>query len=183
VVPAPELGAVSPEAAPPGATVTLTGRRLSWVAIVRFGGVRADFGVVSDGRIEARVPATAVSGPVTVLSPGGTAGVEGFVVVRIPAPALTLRATPAVVSQGRRVRISGSLTPAGSGAAKVTIVVQRRVAGFWKLAAAATRTPNVSGALRWDYRPRRTGVFRVRATSTTPAAVTSSPARFRVIAP
>ena len=127
MVPAPELDAVAPAAAPPGATVAITGRRLSWAAIVRFGGVNADFSVVSDERIDARVPAAAVSGPVTVLSPGGTAAVAGFVVLRIPAPALTLRVTPAVVPQGRRVRIAGSLAPAGTGAAKVAIVVQRRV--------------------------------------------------------
>ena len=183
VVPAPELAAVAPLAAPPGATVTLTGRRLSWAAIVRFGGVNADFSVVSDERLDARVPAAAVSGPVTVLSPGGTAGLAGFAVLANTKPALTLRVTPAMVRPGRRVRIAGSLTPAGSGAAKVAIVVQRRVAGVWKLAAAATRAPDVSGEFRWDYRPRRTGVFRTRASSSAPAAATSSWARFRSIAP
>ena len=182
VVPAPEPDAVAPAAAAPGATVAITGRRLSWAAVVRFGGVNADFSVVSDERIDARVPAAAVSGPVTVLSPGGTAAVAGFVVLRIPAPALALRVTPAVVPQGRRVRIAGSLAPAGTGAAKVAIVVQRRAAGAWKLAAATTRAPDVSGAFRWDYRPRRPGVFRARASCSAPA-VTSSWTRFRVTAP
>jgi hypothetical protein len=180
VVPAPRLDAVAPTAASPGATVTLTGRRFSWAAIVRFGGVEADFAITSDEQIAAVVPEAAVSGPVTVLSPGGTATSSAdFVVLRPVAPTLSLRATPATFGLGRRVRLAGLLTPADSGGSPVTIVVQRRLAGGWKAAASTARSPDASGAYAWSYRPRHAGTYRARAWF--PAAgVRSSWAAFRV---
>ena len=75
----------------------------------------ADFTVTSDEQIAAVVPEPAVSGPVTVLSPGGTATSSvDFVVLRPVAPTLTLRATPATFGLGRRVRLAGLLSPADS---------------------------------------------------------------------
>jgi hypothetical protein len=180
VVPAPRLDAVAPTTAAPGATVMLTGRRFSWAAIVRFGGAKADFTIASDERIAAVVPAAAVSGPVTVLSPGGTATSNAdFVVLRPVDTTLTLRATPAVFGLGRRVRLAGMLTPADSGGLPVTIAVQRRQAGVWKAATSASRAPDATGAYAWSYRPRQAGAYRARA-SFPAAGVRSSWAVFRV---
>ena len=152
--------------------MTLTGRRFSWAAIVRFGGVKADFAITSDEQIAAVVPEAAVSGPVTVLSPGGTATSSAdFVVLRPVAPTLTLRATPATFALGRRVRLAGLLTPADSADSPVTIVVQRRLAGAWKAAASSSRSPDASGAYAWSYRPRHAGTYRARASF--PAAAAS----------
>ena len=179
-VPAPRLDAVTPTSAAPGASVTLTGAKFTWAAIVRFGGVNAAFTVVSDGVITATVPAAAVSGPVTVHSAGGAAtSATGFVVLRpeppLP-PAVTLAASRGVLKLGRRVQLTGRLTPAGA-AAQVRVVVQRRVEGAWKTAASSLRATGAAGAYAWPYRPRSAGAFRARAS--VPGAV-SAWAAFRV---
>lgn len=181
-IPAPRLDVVTPSAAAPGATVTLTGAKLSWAALVRFGGAEARFTIVSDTSIAATVPKDAATGKVTVLSGGGLAtSPADFIVVRPVAPALTLRATPATFGLGRRVRLAGLLTPADSGGGSpVTIVVQRRVAGAWKAAASTSRSPDASGAYAWSYRPRHAGAYRARASFPEAAGVRSSWAAFRV---
>jgi hypothetical protein len=112
------------------------------------------------------VPALAVTGPVSVLTAGGEAvSTQAFVVTAAPAPApvLTLKVRPGLVSAGRRVRISGRLTPAGLSGAVVSFSVQRRVAGLWKTAATLLRTPDASGACGWSYAARRAGVYKARA--------------------
>jgi hypothetical protein len=167
-VPAPRLEAVTPPSAAPGASVTLTGAKFTWAAIVRFGGVNAAFAIVSDGVITATVPAAAVSGPVTVLSAGGVAtSATGFVVVRPQpplSPAVTLAASQRMLKLGRRVQLTGRLTPAGA-AAQVRVVVQRRVDGAWRTAAGSLRAADAVGAYAWSYRPRVTGAFRARASA------------------
>jgi hypothetical protein len=163
-VPAPRLDAMAPTAAAPGASVTLTGARLSWVKIVRFGAVDATFAVVSDTRIVATVPADAATGPVGVLSQGGSVtSLSDFIVLR-PAPpvppVVTLAVTPRTAALGRKVRFAGTLTPADA-AAQVRISVQRRVAGAWEAGAVSLRTP-AGGAFAWSYRPTRAGAYRAR---------------------
>jgi hypothetical protein len=165
-IPAPVLGGFSPASGPAGTAVTLTGSRFTNAAIVRFGGVSADFVVDSDVQITAVVPTDAVTGPVSVLSAGGEAvSSQAFVVTAPPAPApsLTLEVRPGLVSAGRRVRISGRLTPAGLSGAVVSFTVQRRAGGVWKTAATALRTPDASGACSWSYPARRAGAYKVRA--------------------
>jgi len=170
---------VVPATAAPGASVTRTGARLSWVKVVRFGAVDADFTDVSDMQIVATVPAEAKTGPVGVLSRGGGAlSLTDFIVLRPEPPAppvLTLAATPRAVAPGRKVRLAGTMTPA-DGAAQVRIVVQRRVAGAWKASARSWRTP-AGGAYAWSLRPRRAGAYRACVTVT---GVTSGWVAFRV---
>jgi hypothetical protein len=179
VVPAPRLDAVTPAAAAPGASVTITGARLTWAKLVRFGVVDAAFAVVSDTQIVATVPAEANTGPVGVLSQGGSAlSLTDFIVLRPEPPAppvLTLAAVPRAVALGRKVRLAGSMTPA-DGAAQVRIVVQRRVPGAWKASASSWRTP-AGGAYAWSLRPRRAGAYRACVTLT---GATSGWVAFRV---
>jgi hypothetical protein len=184
-VPAPILGGFSPASGPAGTAVTLTGGSFTDAAIVRFGGVSADFVVDSDTQISAVVPANAVTGPVSVLSAGGEAvSAQAFVVTvaPTPVPVLTLEARPGLVFAGRRVRISSRLTPAGLSGAVVSISVQRRVGGVWKAAATVSRTPDSSGACAWSYMARRAGTYKARAAlSPVPSsgAVVSSWVKFR----
>ena len=182
VVPPPRLDAIAPTTAAPGSAVTLTGWRLSWVAIVRFGGVNADFTVTSDQEITAVVPAAAESGPVTVLSPGGVAtGSVDFVVVRPVKPALTLTRAPAATRLGRRIRLAGLLTAVDPGGSRVKIVVQIRRGGAWRAAAASLRVPSASGAYRWSYRARWAGAYRARASfGQSPVTTRSRWVAFRV---
>ena len=178
-IPAPRLDAVTPAAAAPGASVTLTGAKLSWVKIVRFGALDAKFAVVSDTQIVATVPAAAQTGPVGVLSQGGSAvSLTDFIVLRPDPPAppsFTLAATPRTTALGGRVRLTGTMAPADA-AAQVKIVVQRRVAGTWKAAAGSWRAA-AGGAYSWSFRPARAGAYRA---SVAAAGVTSGWAAFRV---
>ena len=70
----PTLTRFSPAQGPVGAQVTLTGTHLFEASAVRFNGVDASrFEVVSGTRIEVSVPPGATSGPISVVTPGGTA--------------------------------------------------------------------------------------------------------------
>ena len=53
--------------------VTILGTSFTGVTAVKFGTVSATFTVVSDGEITALVPAAAITGRVSVTTPGGTA--------------------------------------------------------------------------------------------------------------
>jgi hypothetical protein len=177
-VPAPVLDLVAPAAAAPGSSVTLTGAKLTWAALVRFGGVDAVFIIASDTSITAVVPAAAKAGPVTVHSAGGEA-TAAFTVLPPDQPtsaAITLAASRRVLTLGRRVQLAGCLTPAGS-VAPARMVVQRRVSGAWRTAASTLRTPGASGDFVWSYRPQRAGAYRARAAA---AGAASSWVAFRV---
>ena len=137
--------------------------------------------MLSDTSISAVVPPAAVTGPVTVLTGGGSAaGLGDFTVLSPPPPpeppALTLTASQSTLRLGRRVRLTGRLLPAGA-APQVRVVVQRRVSGVWKPVASSPRDLDAAGACVWSYRPLRAGAFRARASA---AGVVSAWAGFRV---
>jgi len=101
------------------------------------------------------------------------------VVLRPESPvssALTLVLGRRTVAPNRRLKLSGTVTPAGA-ASRVRVLVQRRAAGVWRRAAVSARAVDCGGAYTWAYRPLRTGVRRVRASA---AGVTSRWATFRV---
>jgi subtilisin-like proprotein convertase family protein len=69
---APRIASVSPGNGAPGTVVTVTGQNLSGTTAVRFGGVAAEsFTVLSGTQLTAVVPANAVSGVITVITPAG----------------------------------------------------------------------------------------------------------------
>ena len=107
VVPPPTLTRFTPTAGPAGTGVTLTGTHFLGATDVRFNGVRAaEFEVVSGTTIEAVVPPGATSGPISVVTPGGTAvSAEPFTVVFPP----TLTGfTPTTGPVGTRVTLTGT---------------------------------------------------------------------------
>lgn len=74
VAAAPDITDFSPASAPFGATVVITGERLTNATAVRFGsGLASQFSVDSDLQISAAVPAGATAGKVQVTTPSGTA--------------------------------------------------------------------------------------------------------------
>lgn len=73
ISPVPAVARFFPPSAPVGDTVLIRGTNLSGATQVRFNGVSASFTVVSATTIEAIVPEGAVSGPVSVVTPLGTA--------------------------------------------------------------------------------------------------------------
>jgi hypothetical protein len=69
----PKLTAFSPGQGGAGMVVTLTGSAFTDVTDVFFGGVQATFEVIDDGRMTARVPLGAVTGPIRIQNPWGVA--------------------------------------------------------------------------------------------------------------
>ncbi len=69
----PKLMAFSPGQGGAGMVVTLTGSAFTDATDVFFGGVQATFDVIDDGRMTARVPLGAVTGPIRVQNPSGVA--------------------------------------------------------------------------------------------------------------
>jgi hypothetical protein len=74
--PAPSITGFSPPSGPVGTTVTITGSGFTGANDVQFNGTSVgtgNFAVNSDTQITATVPAGATTGPISVITPGGTA--------------------------------------------------------------------------------------------------------------
>ena len=83
VIPAPTISDLSPSSGTRGLIVTITGTNFTGASAVKFKGSKAIFTIISPTTITATVPNGAKTGPVTVMSPGGTAtSVSGFTVLK-----------------------------------------------------------------------------------------------------
>jgi hypothetical protein len=102
--PAPTLAGFTPGAAPVGNPVTVVGTNLLSTQAVSFAGTSATFQVVSDTEITAAIPDGAVTGPVTVLTGGGSATTPNAFSVM---PTITAF-TPSSGKRGSTVIISGT---------------------------------------------------------------------------
>ncbi|MEO8427101.1 MAG: IPT/TIG domain-containing protein [Verrucomicrobiota bacterium] len=104
---APLITGISPNSGPVGASVTITGEELANPTEVRFNGATASFNVFGN-QISASVPAGATTGPITVVTSGGT-GVssEAFTVTQSLPPVID-SVSPASGSIGTQVIISGA---------------------------------------------------------------------------
>jgi hypothetical protein len=80
----PVITSVTPDSAEPGMTVQIDGRGLTTATAVLFNGVPADPGNFFGLWLFAIVPANATSGPITVVTPTGTAVSEFSFTVRTP---------------------------------------------------------------------------------------------------
>jgi hypothetical protein len=119
VAPHPLIHTLSPGQGLPGSTVTILGQNLSGASAVTFGGVLAISFSAADGSVTATVPAAALTGHVTVTTPGGTATSTGvYTVIPLVAPTPTITSfTPSAGVHGVQVRIRGTRL---TGATSVT---------------------------------------------------------------
>lgn len=69
----PSIVRIVPDNGATGAKLTISGRNLTGAAVVQVGQVGVPFTVVSPTKVVATVPASAVTGKVTILTPDGTA--------------------------------------------------------------------------------------------------------------
>jgi CSLREA domain-containing protein len=103
----PTIANISPNKGAPGTLVTIGGSILNGASDVRFGGVSVgagNFTVVSSTKITAIVPALALSGPVSVVTPQDTATSP---VAFLAAPRVT-NVSPANAAIGANVTITGA---------------------------------------------------------------------------
>ena len=70
---APEITGFTPESGAAGVSVSITGTNLASAIAVRFGPASAAITAVSNTAIQASVPPDALTGPITVVTPDGTA--------------------------------------------------------------------------------------------------------------
>jgi hypothetical protein len=80
----PCISGINPTAAPVGAGVTITGINLTGATKVQFHGTTAVIGTNTATQITTTVPAGATTGPITVLTGGGTATSGTFTVILPP---------------------------------------------------------------------------------------------------
>src|SRR5213593_2523531 len=106
VVTPPTITGFTPASGPVGTSVTISGTNFSGATAVRFNGVGATFMVNSATSIQATVPAGATTGPISVITPGGTATSGTNFTITNP-PTIT-SFTPAGGVVGTRVTISGT---------------------------------------------------------------------------
>jgi hypothetical protein len=78
----PSIGGFSPASAAPGTTVTISGAGLATASEVTFNGVPASsFAALDDATLTAVVPASALNGPIGVVTAGGAASSAPFTVL------------------------------------------------------------------------------------------------------
>ncbi|MCW3009233.1 MAG: hypothetical protein JWP17_3859 [Solirubrobacterales bacterium] len=103
----PTVGAFAPTTGPAGTPVVIPGTNLTGATAVTFGGIpAAAFTVNSPTQITATVPAGAVSGPINVTTPNGTASSTTTFQVS-PIPTVTTL-TPGTGKVGDTVTIAGT---------------------------------------------------------------------------
>ena len=103
----PVIAGFSPTNGPAGTSVTITGAKFNSASSVQFGGVNAAaFSVNSSTQIVATVAAGALTGPITIATPSGSASsANNFIVSSLPAIASFL---PAAGNVGSVIVISGA---------------------------------------------------------------------------
>ncbi len=105
----PQINEVLPNYGRTGETVVIIGSKLGGAVSVSFAGVAAGFKIVSDEEVQGVVPAGAVSGPVKVVTPAGTAAsLVDFVVLPEPLPPGVDSFAPTSGAPGDFVALFGS---------------------------------------------------------------------------
>ncbi|HEY7677104.1 MAG TPA: IPT/TIG domain-containing protein, partial [Candidatus Methylomirabilis sp.] len=121
----PTIASFTPTAGAEGDPVTLTGTNFVKVSGVRFGGIAAaSFSAVSATQIAAVVPPGALTGPLSVSTPAGTAQSQGsFVVLQRPDFKLAAAPNQAETVQGDSVAFAVNVLPAGGFTGMVRLAV------------------------------------------------------------
>ena len=106
VPPAPAVTGFTPASGLVGTSVTINGSNLTGASSVTFNGTAAAFTVTSSSAIQTTVPAGATSGPISVITPGGTASSSSAFTVLSPPTISSF--TPTSALAGASVTITGT---------------------------------------------------------------------------
>jgi len=87
---APTITAVSPTSGQVGTSVALTGTNFTGATGVKFNGTAATFSITDASHISTSVPSGATTGPISVVTPGGTATSSGSFTVTTSSSSLDL---------------------------------------------------------------------------------------------
>jgi hypothetical protein len=157
--PPPTITSFSPTSGPVGTSVTFTGTDFTGTTAVSFGGVAStNFTVNSSAQIKATVPAGAMTGAITVVTPSGTAvSSANFTVLRSSHDrSLSLMLRKHLIARGT--------VTVGDGIAacyqRVPVKIQRKLAGDWRTIAS---TLTGSTGLFREPIPDRAGTYRAVA--------------------
>jgi uncharacterized repeat protein (TIGR01451 family) len=120
---APKITGFSPSDGEAGAPVTITGVNFTGATAVRFGSATAVFEVSAPTQISANVPSNAMTGPISVAAPAGTATTSSnFVVFTTADLAVSQTAAPDPVTVGSLLTYTITVTNRGpKGAANVLL--------------------------------------------------------------
>jgi hypothetical protein len=167
----PSIAGLSPQSGAVGTAVTITGTGLGTARSVTFNGVTASFAVLSDSSITASVPASAVTGVVSVTTSSGVASYASFTVTTTaPPPAPAPSPPPTLSSLSPDNGLAGTVvTLTGSGFTGATNVSFNGASASFTV---------VSGTQITATAPA--GVTSGPVSVTTPNGTTSSTRRFRV---
>jgi large repetitive protein len=156
-VPAPTISSFSPTSGRTGTAVTITGTAFTGATAVRFGGVRASFVVNSATQITATVPVGAVTGKISVTTPGGT-GTSSMNFTVVP----TFHPRSISISLRRHLVVRGTVSAGGFDACAddALVRIRRFVDGAWRTI--ATTHTNDEGFYRVRV-PDRPGRYRALA--------------------
>jgi photosystem II stability/assembly factor-like uncharacterized protein len=185
-VPAPTISSFTPTSGPVGTVVTLTGTHFTGATAVAFHGTPATkFSAASDTQITVTVPAGATSGAIAVTTlSGSVTSATSFTVAVTPKVTLKLSGLKkGVLKLGKRLTVTGKVTPATLAGSKVKLTVQKKRGHKWVALKTVKRTIGHSGAYSWKYKPAKRGSYRLQATlgkTTTTTAVTTKWSGFRV---
>ena len=110
----PVITSFNPTHGFPGSSVSILGTNFYGVTAVQFNGANASFTVDNDNRIDASVPTNALTGPISVTGPAGTAVSAGpFTVDFVSDLKLSVTAAPDPVFVGSNLVYTISITSAG----------------------------------------------------------------------
>ena len=183
-IPATTVTGFSPRSGKVGTSVTVIGTGFTGADSVTFNGRSADFTIDSDAQITVTVPAGASSGPISVSAPGGPAtSTSDFTVLLKPTVTLKLRGLAnGVVRLGKSLTARGKLRPASLATRGVSLIVQRKNNGRWRVLTSRVRTISVGGFFRWTYTPAKKGRYRMKAAVASTASTTAAKTPWRPFA-
>jgi uncharacterized repeat protein (TIGR01451 family) len=135
----PKIYGFSPAIGPAGTVVTISGTSLFDVTSVEFNGVAAAVSSVATNQVQVAVPASAASGPLTVLTPyGNDISTNSFTVTKPSTVLLTKTANPIVAGPGTNITYTLLVTNQGPSTISSTVVTDTLPAGFSFVSATAS---------------------------------------------